>query len=169
MARSEMELIDSNLALVRPVSMSVDEGLTDDRARHLVSVAQLLYTFWNTGDEQYLRQAVTDSFVDHTLPLDRPQGPDGMVAASAGFREAVPDLRCELSDLLVVGDKLAARLHFRGTFTGTYNGIRGKGQTIDFLGFDIQHVGAEKIFEDWHLEDNLALLLQAGLATIALA
>jgi len=44
----------------------------------------------------------------------------------------------------------------RGHSTGTYNGIQGRGQTIDFNAFDIQHVGAgTRIIEDWHLEDNL--------------
>jgi predicted ester cyclase len=81
----------------------------------------------------------------------------------------VPDLTCELSDLLVVGDKLAVRLRFRGHFTGQLNGIDGHGQEIDFVAFDIQRVGAEKIVEDWHLEDNLTFLRQAGLVTVAQA
>jgi predicted ester cyclase len=79
----------------------------------------------------------------------------------------VPDLACELSDLLAVGDKLAVRLRFTGHFTGTFNGIAGTGQPVDFIAFDIQHVGADRITEDWHLEDNLTFLLQAGTATVA--
>jgi hypothetical protein len=65
------------------------------------------------------------------------------------------------------GAKLAVRLRFRGHFTGRYNGIQGSGQDIDFVAFDIQHVGADKIVEDWHLEDDLTFLLQAGLVTVA--
>ena len=33
---------------------------------------------------------------------------------------------------------------------------------------DIQHAGADtRITEDWHLEDNLTFLQQAGLVTVA--
>jgi hypothetical protein len=57
---------------------------------------------------------------------------------------------------------------FQGHFTGTDRGIKGRGQPINFNAIDIQHVGAEsRIAEDWHLEDNLAFLQQAGLVTIA--
>ena len=166
---ADEDLVDNTTELVRPVNFVVDQGLSDDRARHMVRIAQLLYTFWNTGQGRFLAQAVDPSFVDRTLPPGRPQGPEGPVAASASFRRAVPDLTCELSDLLVAGDKVAARLRFRGHFTGHYNGIQGSGQDIDFGAFDIQHVGADKIVEDWHLEDNLTFLLQAGLAKVARA
>jgi predicted ester cyclase len=163
------DLVDNATDLVRPINLVVDQGLSDDRARHMIRIAQLLYTFWNTGEMRFLTQAVDASFVDRTLPPGRPQGPPGPVAASASFRSAVPDLTCELSDLLVAGAKLAVRLRFRGHFTGRYNGIQGSGQEIDFVAFDIQHVGADKIVEDWHLEDNLTFLLQAGLVTVAQA
>jgi predicted ester cyclase len=160
-------LLDPRPGLVQPRSLTVDGGLDPGRARHLVRIGQALYTFWHTGDVRWLHEAVDPSFTDRTLPPGRPQGIDGPVSASAGFRAAVPDLACELADLLVAGDKLAVRLRFTGHFTGTYNGIAGAGQPVDFIAFDIQHVGPDRITEDWHLEDNLTFLLQAGLATVA--
>lgn len=156
-------LVDITDGLVRPVDLTVDGGLDEDRARHLVRVAQLLYTFWHTGERRHLDRAVDPAFVDSTLPPGRPQGVAGLLQASAAFRTAVPDLTCELSDLLVVGDRIAVRLRFRGTFTGTYGEVAGAGQAVDFLAFDVQRVGAQRIVEDWHLEDNLAFLTQAGL------
>ena len=161
------DLIDPSPALIRPASLTIDGGLDPERARHLVRIGQALYTFWHTGDVRWLHEAVDPAFVDNTLPPGRPQGIEGPATASAAFRAAVPDLACELADLLVVGGKLAVRLHFTGHFTGTFNGIQGTGQPVDFIAFDIQHVGADRITEDWHLEDNLTFLLQAGLATIA--
>ncbi|GGF46056.1 hypothetical protein GCM10011519_19920 [Marmoricola endophyticus] len=53
---------------------------------------------------------------------------------------------------------------FTGHFTGTYQGTQGKGQDIRFDAIDIQHVGnGRTITEDWHLEDNLTFLQQAGI------
>jgi predicted ester cyclase len=123
-----------------------------------VHTAQVLYTFWTTGEARFLDQAITADFQDNILPR----------AASAAFRTAIPDLTCQLADLYVTGDTFTARLMFQGHFTGTYNGIRGGGQPIHFNAIDIQHVGAgSRITEDWHLEDNLTFLQQAGLVTIA--
>ncbi|MEU3445334.1 ester cyclase [Streptomyces griseoincarnatus] len=158
------KLVDTSPDLVRPMALTVDRSIGDRGAALEVRLAQQLYTFWNTGEKKYLDLAVSPDFRDNTLPPGRPQGPAGPVFASEHFRAAVPDLTCELSDLLITGDKITARLVFRGHFTGSYNGVPGKGQTVDFNAIDIQHVGARQIVEDWHIEDNQTLLSQLGVA-----
>jgi hypothetical protein len=93
--------------------MTIDTRPRDDLVDpgpDLVKPVNMLYTFWDTGDKRFLEHAVDPSFVDNTLPTGRPQGPGGPVAASAGFRRAVPDLTCELSDLLVVAASSRYRL-----------------------------------------------------------
>jgi predicted ester cyclase len=161
-------LVDHSAGLVVPASVHTATGADLAQARAVVHTAQLIYTFWNTGDTTFLDQAVSPDFRDNTLPTGRPQGPAGPIAASAAFRTAIPDLTCQLADLYVTGDTFTARLVFQGHFTGTDRGIKGRGQPINFNAIDIQHVGAEsRITEDWHLEDNLAFLQQAGLITIA--
>ncbi|MFG2848130.1 ester cyclase [Kitasatospora sp. NPDC048296] len=155
-------LIDRSPDLVQPQAITVDHSIGEKRAAQEVHLAQQLYTFWNIGQQKYLDAAVSPQFKDNTLPAGRPQGPTGPVFASRNFRTAVPDLTCELSDLLVTGDKITARLVFRGHFTGTFNGVQGKGQNVDFNAIDIQHVGTDKIIEDWHIEDNQTLMTQLG-------
>jgi predicted ester cyclase len=167
---NDLDLVDHTPGLIIPTAVHVAPGTDPRQARDVVHAAQVLYAFWNTGDTSYLDQAITPDFRDNTLPPGRPQGPAGPRVASAGFRAAVPDLTCEVADLYVTGDALTARLVFRGHFTGAYNGVHGHGQAIDFNAFDIQHVGAgTRINEDWHLEDNLTFLQQAGLVTVASA
>jgi predicted ester cyclase len=149
--------------LVRPRTIHIGHSSVT-RARPIVLRAQQLYSFWNTGDTKWLDAAVDPSFRDRTLPAGRPQGPTGPAFASAQFRKAVPDLSCSLDDLYVTGDTFTARLTFTGHFTGTSGDTRGTGQRIDFGAIDIQHVGASgQIVEDWHLEDNLTFMQQAGL------
>jgi predicted ester cyclase len=157
-------LVNDSPDLVRPQDLTVDRSLPAERAARLVHLAQLLYTFWHTGEGKYLDAAVDGGFTDNTLPPGRPQGVTGPAVASANFRTAVPDLSCELADVLIVGDKITARLVFRGHFTGTLDGTQGSGQEIRFNAIDIQHAGADRIVEDWHIEDNLTFLQQIGLA-----
>lgn len=118
--------------------------------------------FWNTGEEAYLRQALSPAFVDRTLPAGRPQGLTGPLQASTTFRAAVPDLSAAMDDVVIAGDRATVHLHFRGHFTGQFNGIHGNGQTVDFQAFDLYRVVDGKIVENWHLEDNLTLLRQLG-------
>ncbi|MEU8514598.1 ester cyclase [Kitasatospora sp. NPDC048722] len=157
-------LIDRSPDLVQPKSLTVDRSIGARRAAQEVHLAQQLYTFWNTGQRRYLDAAVAPEFKDNTLPAGRPQGPAGPLFASRSFRAAVPDLTCELSDVLVAGDRITARLVFRGHFTGTFNGVRGTGRSVDFNAIDIQHVGTDRIVEDWHIEDNQTLLTQLGVS-----
>ncbi|GAA2977070.1 hypothetical protein GCM10010519_10140 [Streptomyces lactacystinicus] len=155
-------LIDRSPGLVQPKALTADRSIGARRAAQEVHLAQQLYTFWNTGQQRYLDAAISRQFRDNTLPPGRPQGPAGPAFASKNFRAAVPDLTCELSDLLISGDRITARLVFRGHFTGTFDGVRGQGQDIEFNAIDIQHVGTDRITEDWHIEDNATLLAQLG-------
>ncbi|WP_324784482.1 ester cyclase [Streptomyces sp. H51] len=159
---SPRDLVDRSPGLVRPGTLTVDRSIGRRRAAQEVHLAQQLYTFWNTGEQKYLDAAVSPRFRDNTLPSGRPQGPTGPLIASKDFRAAGPDLTCEPADLLVTGDRIAARLVLRGHFTGTFHGLRGKGQRIRFDAIDIQHVGTDKIVEDWHIEDDETLLRQLG-------
>ncbi|ORC47034.1 ester cyclase [Burkholderia sp. A27] len=118
--------------------------------------------FWNTGDEAYAKLALSPAFIDRTLPDGRPQGPEGPLQASQGFRAAVPDLRADIDDLVVAGDRASVHLHFRGHFTGRFQNLEGHGETIDFQAFDLYRVKDGRIVENWHLEDNLTLLKQLG-------
>ncbi len=162
--RSTPSYVSDEPGLVRPGTVHAEKGADPDRVRAVVLTARRLYTFWSTGRTRYLDQAVTDDFQDRTLPAGRPQGPQGPRAASKAFRAAVPDLSCELADLYVTGDTFTARLVFRGHFTGTFQGTKGRGQEVRFDAIDIQHANGpgHRITEDWHLEDNLTFMQQIG-------
>lgn len=145
-----------------PASVTIDKSIPAAQAAAIKAAALNFYAFWNTGKKEYLDQAVSADFIDNTLPEGRPQGPTGPVFASANFRKAVPDLRCDVQDLLITGDKVTVRMVFTGTHTGDFMGHKGTGKPIRFFAIDILHVRDGKIFEDWHLEDNLTLLKQLG-------
>lgn len=119
-----------------------------------------------TGKESYAKAVLFNNFIDYTLPPGRPQGPAGPLFASKNFRAAVPDLTCAVDDLLITGEKVTARLRFTGHFTGTFMQHAGNGAAVDFFAIDILHIREGKIVEDWHLEDNLALLHQLGVVKL---
>jgi hypothetical protein len=67
--------------------------IPDAQREATLKAIRAFYEFWNTGDEALLKEAIADSFTDHTLPPGRPQGPEGPAFASRHFRAAVPDLK----------------------------------------------------------------------------
>ena len=148
--------------LVRPHTIIADRSLSTSQVDAL-TLAPLRYdTFWGTGDPELERAALDPAFVDRTLPAGRAQGVTGPLAASATMRAAIPDLACEVDQMIVAGDRVVAHLHFRGTYTGVFEGVQGKGQHIDFIATDIYRVANGRIIENWHIEDNQTLMRQIG-------
>jgi predicted ester cyclase len=148
--------------LVRPTALIADANVSKSALEALTLAPRRYDTFWHTGEERLAKAALSPAFIDHTLPKGRAQGPEGPLMASKAFRSAVPDLTCEVEQMIVAGDRVTAFLHFRGHFTGTFGGHAGQGQTVDFIAVDIYRVQNSLITEDWHLEDNLTLMQQLG-------
>lgn len=149
--------------LIAPHRLIVDRSLPRARVDTQVTAARRYDTFWNTGDETLARAALAPNFIDSTLPAGRPQGLAGPVAASKLMRAAIPDMRCEIEQMIVAGDRVVAHLRFRGHFTGRFGQIQGQGQTINFIATDIYRIADGRIAENWHIEDNLTLQQQLGL------
>lgn len=149
--------------LLQPRSLVVDGSVPRAQAEAQILAARRYDTFWGTGEEALAKAALAPSFMDRTLPPGRDQGPDGPLVVSRRMRAAVPDLSCEIEQLLVVGDRVVTHLHFRGHFTGRFGDVQGRGQAIDFIATDIYRIANGRITDNWHLEDNLTLLGQMGL------
>jgi predicted ester cyclase len=133
----------------------------------LLAAARAFYRFWNTGDATLLATALAPGFTDRTLPPGRPQGPAGPAVASARFRAAVPDLTVELRKMVVANDLVTVHMVFRGHFTGRFGGTQGKGQAVEFIATDLLRIANGRITDNWHIEDNLTLLTQMGIARVA--
>nr|WP_321815339.1 MULTISPECIES: ester cyclase [unclassified Paraburkholderia] len=151
---------DTNL--VQPHELIVDKSLPAQQVEQQIHAARLYDTFWSTGDEAQARAALAPDFTDRTLPAGRAQGIAGPLAASKVFHAAVPDVHADVEQMIVAGDRVITHLRFTGHFTGTFNGVQGKGQTVDFIATDIYRIRDGKIADNWHLEDNLTFLQQLG-------
>jgi predicted ester cyclase len=149
--------------LLEPHNLIVDRSLPREQADAQIIAARRYDTFWNTGDEALERAALAPNFADNTLPPGRPQGIAGPLAASRFMRLAIPDIRCEIEQMIVAGDRVVAHLRFHGHFTGRLGQIQGQGQTINFIATDIYRVTDGRVAENWHIEDNLTLQQQLGL------
>jgi predicted ester cyclase len=150
-------------AAAPPESLIVASDIPADRRDAMLASAARFYRFWNTGDEMLLGQAISESFVDHTLPPGRPQGPAGPAAAAKALLAAVPDLKVTVSQQILAGDRVVSHLRFTGHFTGQFKNTKGVGQPVDFIATDIVAVHGDRISDNWHLEDNLTFLQQIGL------
>jgi predicted ester cyclase len=55
-------------------------------------------------------------------------------------------------------------MKFTGHFTGKLGRTQGQGQEIAFIATDLVKLEDGRITDNWHIEDNLTLLKQMGIA-----
>jgi predicted ester cyclase len=146
-----------------PHELVVAGDLSPAQREAILAPVNDLYGFWNNGSPELLKKALSPQFFDHALPPGRPQGPAGPAAASKGFLAAVPDLEVTVLQQVVAVDRVVSQVRLTGHFTGKLGDTAGKGQAIDFTAIDILRVRDGKVTDNWHLEDNLGFLQQAGL------
>jgi predicted ester cyclase len=156
----------ASAAEVKIDDLIVAKTISDAQWDTELKAAEGFYQFWNTDDESLLKAVISPNFTDHTLPSGRPQGPQGPAFASEHFRAAAPDLTVEIRKMVVADDYVTVHMEFRGHFTGTFGKAKGQGQSIDFIATDLLKVADGHVTDNWHIEDNLTLLSQMGVAKI---
>ena len=90
------------------------------------------------------------------------RGLEAAKQAAADYRRAFPDLRVTLEDLIAEGDKVVARLRFRGTHRGELDGIAPTGRRVDCSGIVVSRMEGGKFAEDWASFDDLGMMRQLG-------
>lgn len=115
---------------------------------------------WNTDRYDEAREHLAPDFVNHT-PLGE-ETRDDFLARIKSFRDAFPDWRMTVDDMLSDGDFVITRWTGRGIHRGTFRGIKPTGREVTVMGIAIDRVVGGKRVEGWALLDSLGLLQQLG-------
>lgn len=118
---------------------------------------------YNQQHRERIPEYIHRDFVDHSpgAPADA-RGPEYVAKQYDGTFGAFPDLKFEVLDVLVDGDKAVLRWASHATFSGKLGAVAGAGQPVTVHGISIFRVQDGKIIESWDLVDRLAMLRQAG-------
>jgi predicted ester cyclase len=105
---------------------------------------------------------LTPGYVAHAPGLPGPLDLEAWSQFTATFVEAFPDLRLTVEDILSEGDMVAARVAFRGTHRGEFQGIPPTGKEVAFSSIEIDRMVDGKVAEHWFEMDLLGLMGQLG-------
>src|SRR5262249_37174327 len=103
--------------------------------------------------------------IAHGITNDRGEelrGPKAFREFHRRFLGAFPDLKIEIADTVVAGDKVTARCIVRGKHTGNSLGIPASQKDVEFTGMWILKVRNGMIAEAWNNFDFLTLYSQLG-------
>jgi steroid delta-isomerase-like uncharacterized protein len=122
-----------------------------------------IYELLSAGDIDGFGDLVADDFVEHEETPGLEPTKEGVKQLFRMYRAAFPDLRMEAEDVLVSGDKAAARVRATGTHEGDFMGLPATGKSVDVQLMDIIRFGDDGLaHEHWGVFDALTLMQQLG-------
>lgn len=78
---------------------------------------------------------------------------DRVMANIAGFGKAIPDLKWEIKEILVSGDRAIVRGEASGTPAGPFMGVPYGGKSFRIMSIDIHTIRDGKVARAYHVED----------------
>ena len=133
-------------------------ALTANQARSIVIP---FYKALNAGNDSIalINQATSPDWTscggnDACKPRDQ------VGAAIGALHKAVPDLKWEIKELLVSGDRVIVRGEASGTPSGTFMGLPPGGMSFRVMSIDLHTIEDGKIVRTYHLEDWMSAVRQ---------
>ncbi|MFY7865715.1 ester cyclase [Roseateles sp.] len=85
---------------------------------------------------------------------------DKVAPMIAGFGKAIPDLKWEIKEVLVSGDRVVVRGEASGTPAGAFMGVPHGGKSFRIMSIDIHTVEGGKLTRAYHIEDWMSAVRQ---------
>ena len=123
---------------------------------------------WNQGRVDAIDRLFAKDGVAHGLTDpdgNELRGPAGYKPFFHAFREAFPDIQVIVQDIIVEGDKIAARCVVRGTHLGDSLGFAATRNRVEFTGMTFLRVRNGKIVEAWNNFDFATMNTQLGITS----
>jgi steroid delta-isomerase-like uncharacterized protein len=125
---------------------------------------EYIEVIFNEGAHDRLPDFVAEDAVDHD-PLPGTEGMpilQGLTAFLDMRRQAFPDFKYTIEDVLAEGDKVFGRLVMHGTHTGAVLGNPASGAQVEMKVMTLVRIEDGKVKEHWGRPDMIALLRQIG-------
>jgi predicted ester cyclase len=116
----------------------------------------------NEGRLEVVDELFADDFLDHG-PMGDIRGPDAFKGLVAQWRLAVPDVHCEVENLVAEGDLVGWVVRTTGTHTGEGIGFPPTGKAFETVSANIGRFSNGLAAEHWSEQGMFPMLMQLGL------
>ena len=127
------------------------------------NVRRLFEEVWNKGHVSVADELFSPTYTHHDSSTpDVGRGPESEKKRATLYRNAFPDIRFAIEDIIAEGETVVARWSCRGTHKGDLNGIAPTGKQFNITGVSIARFTNGKMFEGFVNWDALGLMQQLG-------
>jgi len=135
------------------------QNLTEPEARAIVALWYAMFNQPFQGDVAAQHdKVVADNYKTCWNPEDVAGdcwGKAQSIKTIANFAKTVPDMRFDIKEVLVSGNRVVVRGEVAGTPSGDFFGVAHTGKSFKILAIDIQTIQDGKITQTYHLENWL--------------
>ena len=126
-------------------------------------VRRLFEEVWNKGHHAVADELFAPTYTHHdSSSPELGRGPESEKKRVNLYRNAFPDIRFTVEDLIAEGETVTARWSCHGTHKGDLNGIAPTGKQFTVSGMSIARFTNGKIMEGWVNWDALGMMQQLG-------
>jgi ketosteroid isomerase-like protein len=138
------------------------QGLTEAQARAIIEPWYSLFNIATRGDVKAIQeQVLTADYLSCSgyLPGEC-WGRDTSIKVVSNFANSIPDMKFDIKEVLVAGDRVVVRGEVTGTPAGELFGTPHTGKSFRIMSIDIQRIRDGKIAKTFHMENWLSALGQ---------
>ena len=125
-------------------------------------VKQFYDTVWNEADEEAARRILAADFRFRGSLGPEKFGPEGFIAYMRSVHRALGSYTCTIEQLVASGDRVAARMRFKGWHQAEFFGVAATQREIEWAGAAFFRIEQDKIAELWVLGDIDSVKAQLG-------
>ena len=150
-------------AVLAAATAASAEGLTEAQARALIAP-------WYSLFNQPVQSDVVKTVHEQLLAPDYQScwgvlpgecwGRDQSMKVVGSFAKSIPDMRFDIKEVLVAGNRVIVRGEVSGTPSGELFGVPHTGRSFRIIALDIQTIKDGRIAQTYHLENWLSALGQ---------
>lgn len=138
------------------------QGLTETQARAVIAPWYSLFNVATRGDVKAVHEEVLTADYESCsgyLPGEC-WGRDTSIKVVSNFANSIPDLKFDIKEVLLAGDRVVVRGEVTGTPAGELFGAPRTGKSFRIMAIDIQTVRDGKVAKTYHMENWLSALGQ---------
>ena len=148
--------------LLANASTASAQNLTEGQARAIIAPWYGLFNVATRGDVKSIQEQVLMSDYESCagyLPGEC-WGRDTSIKVVGNFAKSIPDMKFDIKEVLVAGDRVIVRGEVTGTPAGELFGVPHTGKSFRMMAIDIQTIRDGKIAKTYHMENWLSALGQ---------
>src|SRR5258708_4803831 len=149
-------------ALLTGASAASAQALTEAQARAVIAPWYGLFNVATRGDVKTIQEQVLTADYETCAGYlagecwDR----DTSIKRVSSFATSIPDLKFDIKEVLVAGDRVIVRGEVSGTPAGELFGVPHTGKSFKIMAIDIQTIKDGKIAKTFHMENWLSAIGQ---------